>query len=415
MARLLSLNNYHYRRGGSDVVYFEHDALFRARGWDTAVMAMRHPQNVPSPWSEHFVEEIEYDHAVSPWQRLKQAGKVVWSSEAVRRIDALLDRFPADVVHAHCVYHHLSPSVLHAAHRRGIPVVMTQHDLKLACPAYKMLDGQGAVCERCRGGNVSHVLANRCIRGSRAASAVVMVESALHRAMRVYPRSVDRLVAPSRFYVEKLVEWGWDRSRLRYVPNYVHASRFAPEYAPGDYVLYFGRLAPEKGLPTLLRAAARADVSLVVAGTGPQERALREEAESLGVRASFVGYRSGAALHALVRGARAVVLPSEWYENAPMSVLESFAMGKPVVGARIGGIPELIEDGRTGVVFRSGDVDDLARALREVVDARDATLESMGREARRYVETTFTEERYFREICDVYAELGVTLPQAVPA
>lgn len=414
MPRLLSVNNYHYRRGGSDVVFLEHDALFRARGWDTAVFSMHHPRNLPSAWDGYFVDEIEYEHKVGPVQRLRQAGKVIWSNEAVHKLERLLESFPADVLHAHGVYHHLSPSVLHAAKRAGIPTVMTQHDLKLACPAYKMLNA-GGVCEKCRGGNLLNVVANRCIRDSFAASALVMVESAIHKSLKVYPRTVDRLVAPSRFYVEKLVEWGWDRGRIRYVPNYVHAARFEPRFEPGRHLLYFGRLAPEKGVGTLIEAAAAAGLPLVVAGTGPSEAELRERAARHGGDVEFVGYRSGADLHAVIRDALAVVLPSEWYENAPMSVLEAFALGKPVIGARIGGIPELIEDGSTGFVFRSGDAADLAAAIGRVAALPAARVREIGRTAREFVESTFTEDRYFNEICAVYSELGVTVPEPVPA
>jgi glycosyltransferase involved in cell wall biosynthesis len=414
MSRLLSVNNYHYRRGGSEVVFLEHDAMFRARGWDTAVFSMKHPMNLPSEWQGFFVDEIEYDRETSVWARLQQAGKVVWSSETIANVDRLLDRFPADLLHAHGVYHHLSPSVLYAAKRRGIPTVMTQHDLKLACPAYKMLNA-GGVCEKCRSGNLLNVIASRCIRNSTAASAVVFVETTVHRAFKVYPKYVDRLLAPSRFYLEKLVEWGWDRNKLRYVPNFVDADRFRPAFEPGRYVLYFGRLSIEKGVTTLLRAANHARVPLVIAGTGPLDAELRAQASSLGADVSFVGFKTGEALHDLIRDARVVVLPSEWYENAPMAVLESFALGKPVIGASIGGIPEMIDTYKTGLVFRSGDVEDLARCLREVADASPQTLRDMGREARNFVADRFTEHRYYQAVCAVYAELGVKAPDGVPA
>jgi len=411
MPRLLSVNNYHYRRGGSDVVFLEHDALFDRCGWDTAVLSMHHGQNIPSDWDQFFVEEIEYESSPGLLKRLQQAGSVIWSGEAVRNTARLLETFPADIVHAHCIYHHLSPSVLYAAKRAGIPTVMTQHDLKLACPAYKMLNA-GGICEKCRGGNLLNVVANRCVRDSFAASALVMVESMIHRAARVYPRYVDRLIAPSRFYLEKLVEWGWDRKRIRYVPNYVHAARFEPEFEPGRYLLYFGRLAPEKGIATLIRAAAVARVTLVVAGTGPLEAELKALAQECGGDVDFVGYKSGAALHDLVRGARAVVLPSEWYENAPMSVLEAFALGKPVIGARIGGIPELIKEGETGFVFTSGDADDLASVLERVAGLSADRLRVMSRAARALVESRFTEDRYFAEVSAVYRELGIHLPES---
>jgi len=332
--RLLSLNTYNYRRGGSDVVFLEHDAMFRARGWDTAVMTMHHPKNESSPWSRFFADEIEFGHEYGALKRLAMAGKGIYSGEARRKVSALLDEFPADIAHAHCIYHHLSPSVLVELKQRAIPTVMTAHDLKLACPAYKMLN-RGGVCEKCRTGNLLHLVANRCIRDSLPVSTLIMLESAAHKSLRLYQRNLDRVVVPSLFYKQKLMEWGWSEQQLAYIPNYVDVAAYTPRYEPGDYFFYFGRLAMEKGVATLIRAAAHAGVKLRIAGTGPEGDALKALAAETGGDVEFLGFVSGEPLWTWVREARAIVLPSEWYENAPMSVLEAYASGKPAIGARI--------------------------------------------------------------------------------
>ena len=403
--RLLSLNSYHYLRGGSDSVYFQHAELMAEQGWDNAFFSMHHPRNLPTPWSRHFVDELEFGHAYRTMDRIAMATKVVYSFEAQRRLRGLLAEFQPDVAHVHCIYHHLSPSVLPVLHERGIPVVMTAHDLKIACPAYKMLNDTG-ICERCRQGSVLNVDRHRCIRGSLAASVVVAIESGVHGALQTWGRHIDRIVAPSRFFLEKFVEWGWPREQFVFIPNCVDAARFRPDPAPGDYFLYFGRMAPEKGVGTLLRAAARAGVPLKLAGSGPEESALHDLNAELGEVGEFLGFRSGDALHALIRGARAVVLPSQWYENAPMSVLEAFALGKPVIGADIGGIPELIEHGSTGWTFESGHVEELAFTLSHVAALADSRLQDMGRCARRTVEQRFAPERYVAQMLELYAGLG---------
>lgn len=407
MTQLLSINSYHYRRGGSDAVYFDHAALFESQGWRNAFFSMRHACNLPSEWERHFIDELEFGQDYGLLQKLRMAGKVVYSFEAQRRLRGLLAEFRPDVAHLHCIYHHHSPSILSVLKDAGVPMVLTAHDLKIACPAYKMLN-RGGVCERCKTGSVLNVVTHRCVRDSLAASAIVAVESALHRPggwLDSWRRHLDRVVCPSRFYVEKLVEWGWPRERLRHIPNVVDATAFEPDFRPGDGLLYFGRLAPEKGLSTLLRAAAKARVPLKIAGSGPEDEALRRLNDELGRPAEFLGFRSGADLHTLIRGARAVVLPSEWYENAPMSVLEAYALGKPVLGADIGGIPELIEPGRTGWIFKSGDVDALAEAIARVQATTD--LEAMGRAAREQVLTRFNRDRYLQSMLALYAELGV--------
>ncbi|OYY94942.1 MAG: glycosyl transferase [Hydrogenophilales bacterium 28-61-23] len=414
MPNLLSLNTYNYRRGGSDVVFLEHDAMFRAQGWDTAVMTMHHPKNEPSPWSRFFADEIEFGHEYGVMDKLSMAGKVIYSGEAKRKISALLDAFPADVAHAHCIYHHLSPSVLVELKQRGIPTVMTAHDLKLACPAYKMLN-RGGVCEKCRSGNLLHLVTNRCIRDSLPVSALIMLESAVHKSLGLYRRNLDKVVAPSQFYVRKLMEWGWPERQLAYIPNYVVADAYVPQYEPGDYFFYFGRLALEKGVATLIRAAAQAGVKLRIAGTGPEGEMLKALAAEVGGDIEFLGFVSGEPLWKLVREARAMVLPSEWYENAPMSALEAYASGKPVIGARIGGIPEMVREGEIGALFESGNVEELTGLLARFAAMPDEQISTMGQAARAYVAATFTAERYLREMLSLYADLGVPMDAPVRA
>jgi glycosyltransferase involved in cell wall biosynthesis len=411
--RLLSINTYFYRRGGADAVFFDHDSLFRDAGWQTAAFAMHHPRNEPSEWSDYFVDEIEFGHAYSLLQKLSMAGKVVYSMEARRNLERMLDAFDADIAHLHCIYHHISPSILPVLKGRGIPIVMTAHDLKLACPAYKMLNSQG-ICEKCKGGNLLHLIANRCIRDSRTVSTLIAIESGLHKATGIYRRTLDRIVCPSRFYLNKLVEWGWPSDRLTYIPNFVQADKYQALTRPGRYFLYFGRLSFEKGVATLVKAALDSGVTLHIVGTGPELEQLRELALPAGERIRFFGYLSGEALWTQVRQARAVVLPSEWYENGPMSLLEAYALGKPVIGANIGGIPEMIKVGETGLLFSSSKVIELAECLTQLNTAGSSELEAMGRAAKEFVSASYSPGRYFNDMLGLYRELGCSAEVVVP-
>lgn len=406
MPKLLNVNNYHYRRGGSDSVYFEHAALMEKLGWSNGFFSMHHPQNLETPWSRFFIEELEFGRNYSLARQVVNATKVIYSFEAQKKLQQLLEGFPADVAHLHCIYHHLSPSILSTLRSAGIPTVMTAHDLKIACPAYKMLNQTG-VCERCNSGSLLNVVRHRCVKDSLGASAVVMLESSLHRMLQSYQTKLSRIVVPSRFFLEKFVEWGWSREAFTYIPNFVDADLFLPAYDTSDYFLYFGRLAPEKGVPTLIRAASKAGVKLKVVGTGPIEAEVKQLHATLQGDVEFLGYKTGAELHGLIRNARATVLPSEWYENAPMSVLESYALGTPVIGARIGGIPEMLQEGETGWSFESGHVDELASLLSKVAATPASRLEQMGRTARDYVSSTFSRERYSSAMVSLYADLGV--------
>lgn len=403
--RLLAINNYFYRRGGAEAVFFDHMAVFAQIGWEVVPFAMRHEKNEPSPWSDYFVSEIEYGRDAGPARRLVQAASVIYSREAQRNIARLIETARPKIAHAHNVYHHLSPAIFSTLKSARIPVVMTVHDLKLACPAYKMLR-DGHICEDCKGGRVHNVLRHRCIKGSTALSALVLAETVTHRLLGLYRDKVDRLVVPSRFYLEKLAEWGWPREKMVHIPNFVDARFYRADGAESDYFAFAGRLSSEKGIATLIRAAALAGQRLVIAGSGPEEEALRALAAECGADVAFAGYLSGDDLHALIGRARALVLPSEWYENAPISVLEAYALGRPVIGAAIGGIPEMIREGETGMLARSGDAQDLAGALLRMAALSPAARAAMGAAGRAWIEADFSAAAYRARTLDLYAALG---------
>ncbi len=407
MSTLLSINNYFYRRGGAEVVFLEQNRMFEEIGWQVVPFAMRHPKNMPSEWEGHFVNEIEFGHSYSFAGKVARALKITYSLEARAKIRRLTARVRPDIAHAHNVYHHISPSIFGVLKDEGVPTVLTLHDLKIACPAYKMLTHDG-VCERCRTGGLHNVVVHRCIKDSLVLSAAIFMETSVQRLMGCYSRHVDRFVVPSRFYLEKFVEWGWPRERFTHIPNFVDVAAHAPDRRVGSRFVYFGRLGPEKGLRTLVRAAAAAGVGVDIVGTGPEEGALRALAGELGADVDFRGYLSGEALQEAIRRARAVVLPSEWYENAPMSVMEAYALGRPVIGAAIGGIPELIREGKTGTVFESGNTKALAEALRRFSGLDDAEVADMGERGRVWMEVDFTAECYRDRVLALYRSMGVT-------
>ena len=410
MTKLLSLNSYHYRRGGADVMYFEHDALFRNLGWDTAFFAMHHPMNLASEWQSYFVDELQYGNTYSLPAKLGMAAKVIYSTEARSKLSKLLSKFRPNIAHAHNLYHHISPSVLPLLRQEGIPIVLTAHDLKLCCPSHQMLNNLG-LCERCKGGNFLNTVRHRCVHGSVAVSALVAVESALHRWSGIYRRNLDRIVVPSLFYKAKFEEWGWAPDQIAYIPNFVKVQDYAPTPQAGSYFVYFGRLATEKGFATLLKASLKSKVQLVVIGDGDLSGEVEAAVAASQGRIAWLGRRSGQALFDVVAKARAIILPSEWYENAPMSILEGYALGKPVIGARIGGIPELVKEGETGLLFTSGNAEDLSVAIECMRDLPDSTVADMGHVARRFVVERFTAELYRDRMLGLYAALGVSTAQ----
>ncbi len=404
MSQLLAINNYHYLRGGSEVVFFGHNRLLEERGWEVVPFSMQHPDNMPTYWSRWFIENSDFDPKSSVSRKIKQITRVVYSLEARSKIQQLLEHISPDICHIHNIYHHISPSILPVLYGRGIPVVMTLHDLKLACPAYSMLSG-GKICERCKGGRTYNLLRYRCIKNSLALSGVVFIERITHDILRSYCKYINRFVVPSRFLLDKLVEWGWRRESFSYVPNFIDSSLFLPRFEPGRRFVYFGRLSPEKGVSLLIQAACRARVALTIIGTGPEDARLREIADKQGGDVEFLGHLSGACLRESVARARAVVVPSTCYENAPMAVMEAYSLGKPVLAANIGGIPELVRE-ETGATFPVGSVDALAELLARFSELPASLLEQMGHSGREWMKRDFSPQKYRYRVMDIYRALG---------
>ena len=405
MKRLLAVNNYYYQRGGSEKVFFGHNRLLKEAGWTVAPFSMQHPDNHPSSWSGYFIENSDTEGVVSLSRKITMAGRVIYSLEARRNLRHMLKEFSPDICHLHNIYHHISPSILSLVRGRGIPLVMTLHDLKLACPAYSMMSG-GEVCERCKGGRLYNLLRHRCIKNSLSFSSIVLAERLLHDLLGSYRKFVDRFVVPSKFLLEKLVEWGWERDRFTLIPNFIDTDGISPNFEPGKRFLYFGRLSHEKGVAVLIKAAARAGAALTIVGTGPEQRSLQELAGKLDGDVKFLGYLGGQALREAVGAARMVVLPSICYENAPMALMEAYALGKPVLASDIGGIPELVRED-TGATFPSGSAEELADLLAHYSEQPDTALKQMGRDGRQWMSDEFSPEHYRRRVLGLYGELGV--------
>lgn len=384
----------------------DQNELLTSRGWDIVPFAMEYEKNFETGYDDYFVEEIDFASDYKPVEKVRKVIKSVYSLEARREIGRLIDDVRPDVVHAHNVYHHLTPAIFGAIQKKGVPAVMTVHDLKIGCPSKLMLAPDG-VCERCQGGKTWNAVQQRCLKGSLPLSAIAALETTLHSFLGSYKKNVDLFVLPSRFHMNKLIDWGLPAEKARYVPNAVDVSELVADFTPGERFVFVGRLSEEKGLLTFVKAVASAGVKATIVGTGPQEGELRALVESSGADVEFAGYQTGDALFDIVRNAKALVLPSECYENAPVVLLEAYGVGTPVLGSDLGGIPELIQPGITGFLATAGDVDSFAEQLSAMAALSTNELEEMGKAGRSFVEDRFSREHYLAGLLDVYAELGV--------
>jgi glycosyltransferase involved in cell wall biosynthesis len=405
--KILHVNKFLYRRGGAEAYMFDVAGRQRGSGDEVAFFGMAHDENDPMPYERWFPQRIDLDPPPADLRgKLGGAARMVWSRSAAMGMARVLDEFGPDVIHLHNIYHQLSPSILGPVRSRRIPAVMTLHDYKLACPTYRFLD-HGSICERCLPHRFWEPLRRRCNAGSLGASAVNAVELSVHTLTGAYG-AVRRFVCPSRFLLEKMRQGKVYPARLRHLPNFVDVSGAATKEAPGGAVVYAGRLSAEKGVDTLIDAVAGdPGLALDVAGDGPERAALEERARAAGDRIRFHGRVSGDEVGVMLRGAAVAAVPSRWYENMPLAVLEAFGAGVPVVATGLGGLPELIEPGVDGAIVPPDDPAALAAALRAIVDDPDRAFE-MGRAARMKAEERFGAGDHLARLRAIYAEAGAT-------
>lgn len=400
--KVLQINKFHWMKGGSEAVYLGLTGLLQKHGHQVVPFSMKDSRNLPSEYDRFFVEAVDYENPGLS-AKLSAAGKIVYSFDAKAKMRALLESFSPDVAHFHIFQHQISPSVFGPLRQKKIPLILTLHDLKPLCPNYKMLTN-GMICEQCKGGNFYHCLHNRCSKGSGLKSLVSTIEMYFHYAKGYY-QSVDRYIAVSEFYRRKMIEFGFNEQQIVTIPNCIDTTRFDFSNDDKGYGLYFGRLSEEKGIVTLLRALRLSpEIPFMIAGTGPLEAELRHMAADLKLNVTFCGFQKGEALQKLIREASFTVIPSEWYENCPMSVLESLSIGKPVIGAQIGGIPELIDQGRDGLTFESGNAGDLASKMKLLW--KDAPLrKNMGRHGRSKVARDYNPKKHYNSTMALYREV----------
>lgn len=403
MLRILHVNKYLYRRGGAEAYMLELADLQGRHGHEVAFFGMDHPDNPPQRYAAHLPPFVSLDPPPSSiGEQLATAAHIVYSPASRRGIEQVVRSFRPDVAHVHNIYHQLSPSVLRPLAEHGVPTVLTLHDYKLICPSYQLLD-HGRVCEACLGGRFHHAVLRRCMDSSLAASTLVAVESTLHRLTRAYG-VVRFIISPSRFLAGKMLQAGVYPERLTVLDHFVDTARTAPKAAPGGWVLFAGRLAPEKGLDVLIEAIARVGLGaeLDVAGEGPERTRLEVLAEARAPgRVRFHGRLPKDRLLDLVRSAAVVAVPSRWHENQPMTVLEAFACGVPVVTTNLGGLPELVDQGRDGVVVDADDVEALAGALEGLL-ADPGRAFAMGRAARAKAEQRFAPAQHLDRLEQLY-------------
>ena len=398
--RIAMANNYYYIRGGAERVLFEEKKILEAHGHQVPVFSQAHPHNETSEFSDYYVPFKDWRN-ISLLQKVPMALKLMYDRRTARGFNRFLEASKSNIIHTHNIYGGLTTSILDIAKRKSVPVVMTLHDYKLICPSYAMLN-RGTVCEGCRNGRFIHCMLNTCHKESLMASGVYCIESYLNKWLHKYD-TIRYFICPSMFSLRKHAEHGISQDRLLHIPNFVNSSIYKPQYENGRYALFVGRISREKGIFTLLAAVEHLNIQVRIVGDGPLKEEYEDMAKSMS-HVIFEGYKTGNDLKRLYENAAFLVLPSECYENAPMTILEAYAYGKPAVGSRIGGIAEMIDHGKTGMLFEMGNAQQLAECI-ENLWSNKSLCRQMGHAARYKVEREYSSELHYEHLMKVYRNL----------
>lgn len=391
--KVLVANKFWYRRGGDCIYAINLERLLRENGNQTAVFAMRHPENIQTAYDEYFPSEISFNGAKS---MLGTAARSLGLGEVRTKFIKLLDDFRPDVVHLNNIHTQLSPVLAEIAHKRGIKVVWTLHDYKLLCPRYDCRQNSGVLCEECFNRKFP-VLKHRCMKDSLPASVLAYVEAIVWNRKRL-ERYVDKFICPSEFIRGKMIQGGFNPDKLVHLCNFIDVDKCLRDDYDNrmDYCCYVGRLSQEKGVKTLIATANELQGrKFVIVGDGP----MREELQaSAGTNIEFVGRKNWSEIKEIVGKAKFTVIPSECYENNPLSVIESECLGTPVLGANIGGIPELIDE-TCGKTFKSGNLDDLKESIEYMFKT-----EFNGNNVAKIYGVEYNAESYLHKLLKIYAE-----------
>lgn len=406
--KVLLINKFHYYRGGTETYHFCLDELLRFHGHEVIHFAMQDERNMPSPTSDYFVSNVDYNSTKGFVDKLSAVRNMFYSKEAYKKMKALLEKEHPDIVHIGLIHKQITYSVLDAIEEYGIPVVQGVHDLIFICPNYLMFVKE-AICDKCVGRSKFHCVLNKCIKGSLAKSILAYIENRYIYYKHIYDR-IDLFVTDCEFYKELLEKDKTTKSRIVNIPCCLPPSKeVIKNTSVGEYFLYFGRFSPGKGIMTLIKAyrEARLDTPLVLVGAGEDEEKIRGLVHDSGLseKVKFTGAVYGEKLAAILDKAKAVVVPSEWYEDSPSTAREAMARGRIVIASRIAGITPLIRDGITGFLFTPQDINELASILK-LVDAFGAE------EAKKFCEATydwvtemFDPEKFYSRLIAVYEQL----------
>ena len=394
--RILLVNKFHYLRGGSEKYYFELAKLLKSHGHTVAFFSMKNENNIKTGDREYFVDEIDMNTG-SKFEALN----VIYSKKNKALMEKALEEFKPDIVHINNFQRQLSASIIDAVKEKNIPLIMTAHDLNPICPASIMLYN-GEVCEDCITKGYTSCIKKKCIKNSMLKSVLGYIEKKYYDLHKIFCK-VDCIISPSEFNKNQLLKGKLKFNDITVIHNFVNETK-KTDYTLGDGAFYFGRLSKEKGILNLIEAINNIPgARLIIAGDGPERENIQAyiKEHKLENRITLLGYLNQNDIRENIRKCRFVTVPSIWYENCPYSILETMEIGKPIIGSKIGGIPELIQDGINGFTYEHNDVTKLTNILMKLF-GNDETVKQFSKNSKQIFIQNYSAEAYYNKLMTVY-------------
>lgn len=384
--KILQIHNFYQTFGGEDMVVSLEKELLEAKG-HKIVQYIRHNEEIKG---YSFFKKVEFFL------------NTIYSRNTAKDLSRSINENRPDVAHIHNVFPLISPSVYYCLRRHNIPVVQTVHNYRFLCPN-GLFYTKSAICERCKKGNVLQCFLNKCYKDSFLLSGLYALTFWIHRRIKTFQNKVDIFVTLSYFTKDKLVEGGFPKDKIETEGNFLLQDGIRKTYDKENYAVFMGRLSSEKGLITLLKAFQKVNkLKIKIVGKGKLEQELKRYIKkNKMLQVEMVDFISGNERLELLGKAKFSIVPSQCYEHFPISVLESFAAGTAVIASKIGGLPEIVEDGKNGLLFEPGNSEDLAEKIIYLYENPDKALE-MGKYAHKCVEEKLTPQRHYNRLMEIY-------------
>ena len=395
--KILLVNKFHYLKGGSEKYYFDLAKLLQEKGHEVAFFSMENEKNIKTDCKEYFVKESDMNS-----KNIFKAFDVIYSGKNKKEMGKALDDFKPDIVHLNNFQRQLSASIIKPIKKRHIPIVFTAHDLQAICPAIVMLDNNKNICEKCLKGKYLNCVKEKCIKNSGLKSLLGAIEGKYYRWNKIYSQKIDRIIAPSEYFKRMFIKDGIDSDKIEVIHNFIDVKDYNVNIDDQGYAFYYGRLSMEKGIYNLLKAMLNIkDRKLFVAGDGPEKDNIEKfiNENNMEDRVKLLGFLDSNKIKDYVRKARVVIVPSICRENCPYSVLETLAIGRPIIGSNLGGIPELVKDGEYGYIYNN--IEELTEKIKKLLDDKDLS-EKMGKNAKNDAEKEFSKDAYYNKIIKIY-------------